>query len=88
MKSVLELPVALLARATTRQRSVERVKSLALAYTSGRDVPPIPVRLTRGMLQLDGDGNHRLAAVRLAGVTTVRVSIDSRVVSRLLVSTR
>jgi hypothetical protein len=41
---------------------------------------PIPVRWShrRGWLALDRDGNHRLAAARLAGVNSVLVRIDTR----------
>lgn len=58
---------------------MERVYALAAAYRGGQRVPAIPVRINKhGELHLEGDGNHRLAAARLAGVSHVDVIVDAR----------
>ena len=85
-KTTVRVPLSLLAAAPVHARLQERVRPLVLAYQSGPLPPPIPVHLNRhGALLLDADGNHRLAAARVAGVAEVEVAVDSRNVERLTV---
>lgn len=77
---VVEVPLSLLARMRPRPHYQSKVVGLAACYLSGVEVPPIPVRLQRvrrKRLELAGDGNHRLAAARLAGVEMIRVSLSA-----------
>jgi hypothetical protein len=58
---------------------MQRVRALADAYRAGRRIAAIPVRIGRhGAMRLDYDGNHRLAAARLAGLSHVDVIVDAR----------
>jgi hypothetical protein len=77
--AVLTMPVACLAGVRPRAHRTTRIEALVAAYRAGAGVPPIPVRLsTDGAVSLSRDGNHRLAAVRQAGITEVQVAIDAR----------
>lgn len=83
-KMVLTVPLAMLAAAKASPAFQERIRPLVTSYIQGVPVPPIPVRVSSGgTLKLDRDGNHRLAAARLAGIETVLVSLDERDVHRL-----
>lgn len=78
--SVVRVPLSELAQAVAVPRSERRVRELSRLYAASRPLAPIPVRWShrRGWLALDRDGNHRLAAARLAGVGSVLVRIDTR----------
>jgi hypothetical protein len=55
---------------------MENVRVMERRYRAGLSLPPIPICMDlRGRLDLDRDGNHRLAAARLAQLSTVAVSI-------------
>lgn len=82
---VLTIPLALLAKANAAPRVMEAVRSMAESYRTGTAVPPIPIRVGRGdVLRLAGDGNHRLAAARLAAVERVTVCVDERDAGRVV----
>jgi hypothetical protein len=78
MSETLIVPLRLLDDAHALIRNREAVHALALVYRNPQapQPPPIPVRARRRggrSLKLAGDGNHRLAAARLAGITDVLV---------------
>lgn len=84
MRTTVTLPLALLDHQKAHPRTTSSVNAVAAAYTEGRDVPPIPVHVSRdGRVKLKRDGNHRLAAARQAGLREVLVCIDARDLHRL-----
>ena len=84
VKVALSVPLDLLRRTHVRVRSRARLESLRQFYAAGGNPPPIPLTVAKdGTVQLNGDGNHRLAAARAAGVPSVWVRIDRRNAHRL-----
>ena len=78
------VPLEALAHLRPGARFEERVRIFEACYREGRELPPIPVRVTlRGELVLSRDGNHRLEAARRAGVESVPVRVDARVADAL-----
>ena len=78
MDHSVRVPIAALGSARARPAFEERVAVLAQAYRTGAPPKPIPVCVTAtGRLDLNREGNHRLAAARLSGVSHVLVTCDA-----------
>jgi hypothetical protein len=78
------MPLAALAEARARPAFEARVAELVLAYQSGKPPDPIPVGIdANGVLHLMREGNHRLAAARLAHLTDVEVTCEPASLSKL-----
>jgi hypothetical protein len=66
------MPLTALKNVKPNPRFEHRVATFAQIYTGGGKLPPIPVRIDKhGQLHLARDGNHRLAAAKLAGLAHV-----------------